>query len=263
MREHHRRCFNELQKIILQYLQGSWVLLNCFFCSKELNMKIGVLLSGCGVYDGAEIQESVFTLLAIEELGHEAVCIAVDADQHHVVNHTTGEEMKESRNMLIEAARISRGNITNIKDIVPADLDGLVIPGGFGSAKNFTKWAFNGPEGEILPEIKLLLVNLYNIGKPIAALCVSPVVLAKALQDSDVQYEMTIGSNEAESPYDINGFSGGLEATGATAVMKKVEEIHIDRKNRIVTAPCYMMEANILEIRNNIKMAVEAMCDLA
>ena len=114
-------------------------------------MKIGVLLSGCGVYDGAEIQEAVLTLLAIEEIDAEAICISIDKEQYHVVNHLNGQEMDESRNMLIESARIARGNIQDINNIDPADIDALVIPGGFGSAKNFTKWAFSGPEGDILP----------------------------------------------------------------------------------------------------------------
>src|SRR5690554_238562 len=104
-------------------------------------MKIGVLLSGCGVYDGAEIHESVFTLLAIAEAKHEAVCIGIDKDQHHVINHLNGEEQNENRNMLVEAARIARGEITEISEITPADIDALVIPGGFGSAKNLTSWA--------------------------------------------------------------------------------------------------------------------------
>lgn len=226
-------------------------------------MKIGVLLSGCGVYDGAEIQESVCTLLSIEELGHEAVCIGIDKNQHHVVNHTNGEEMKESRNMLVEAARIARGNIKEINNVDPAEIDALVIPGGFGSAKNFTKWAFNGPDGEIMPEVKLLLVNLFNIGKPMAALCVSPVVMAKALEDAGVNYSMTIGSDQADSPYDIKGFSDGLSSKGVDTVMKTIDEIHVDTKNRIVTAPCYMMEASLLEIRKNISLAIGALCDLA
>ena len=174
-------------------------------------MKIGVLLSGCGVYDGAEIHEATLTLLSIAEIGAEAVCISVDRDQHQVVNHTNGEEINEKRNMLVEAARIARGNISNINEVNPADIDGLVIPGGFGSAKNFTSWAFEGPDGSILPEVKLLIVNMLNVGKPVAALCVSPVVMAKALEGSDIKPNMTIGSDQEESPYDIPGFSGGLE----------------------------------------------------
>ena len=224
--------------------------------------KIGVLLSGCGVYDGAEIQEAVFTLLAIEELGAEAVCIGIDKDQHHVVNHTNGEEMAENRNMLVEAARIARGKITSIDKIEPNDLDALVIPGGFGSAKNFTSWAFNGPASAILPEVKLLLVNLVNIGKPICALCVSPVVVAKALEGSATKAELTIGSTEGASEYDIAGFKAGLEATGARSVNKGISEIQIDLANRIVSAPCYMMEASLSELRKNIFMAIEATINL-
>lgn len=225
-------------------------------------MKIGVLLSGCGVYDGVEIQEAVLTLLAIEEIGAKAICISIDQPQHHVVNHLTGEEMPETRNMMAEAARIARGEVTEISSIVPADLDALVIPGGFGSAKNFTKWAFSGPEGEIDPKVKLLIVNMVNVGKPIAALCVSPVVVAKALEGSTIHTSMTIGSNAEASPYDINGFSLGLSSTGVSPVMKTVREIQIDHTNKIVTAPCYMMDASIGDVRKNIRSAIEALRDL-
>ena len=222
-------------------------------------MKIGILLSGCGVYDGAEIQESVLAMLAIKESGHDYLCISLDKPQHHVVNHLDGTEIPETRNMLIEAARIARGEIKNITQVDPADIDALVIPGGFGSAKNFTKWAFAGPDGEILPEVKLFLVNLNNVGKPICALCVSPVVVAKALQGSSIHANMTLGSDKEPSPYDIPGFSAGLEKAGATTAMKTVREVLVDSKNKIVTAPCYMMDANIVEIRNNIKAAIAEM----
>jgi enhancing lycopene biosynthesis protein 2 len=225
-------------------------------------MKIGVLLSGCGVYDGAEIHEATLTLLSIAEIGAEAVCISVDREQHHVVNHMTGEEMQESRNMLVEASRIARGNISNINEVNPADIDGLIIPGGFGSAKNFTNWAFEGPDGTILPEVKLMIVNMLNVGKPVAALCVSPVVMAKALEGSDIHANLTIGSDQEESPYDISGFSGGLESLGATTEMKTVREILVDSTNKIITAPCYMMDASILDVRKNVRSAVEALRDL-
>ena len=225
-------------------------------------MKIGVLLSGCGVYDGAEIQEAVLTLLAIDEIEATAVCISVDANQHHVVNHLTGEEMPEKRNMMIEAARIARGEIKEISTISPADIDALVIPGGFGSAKNLTNWAFNGPDGAIDPKVKLLIVNMINVGKPIAALCVSPIIVAKALEGSSTHPHMTMGSDLEQSPYDIKGFSAGLESTGSTTEMRTVREIAIDKENKIVSAPCYMMDASITEIRKNIRSAVEALRDL-
>ena len=225
-------------------------------------MNIGVLLSGNGVYDGAEIQEAVLTLLAIDEMGWNAVCISVDKPQHHVINHLTGEVMDESRNMLVEAARIARGQITPIDAISPADIDALVIPGGFGSAKNFTSWAFDGPESTILPEVKLLLVNLVNVGKPIVALCVSPVVVAKAFEGSSIHPTLSLGSASESSPYDINSFNEGLRATGAIAQERTIREVLIDPTNRIICAPCYMMDARITEINANIKQAMVALNEI-
>lgn len=225
-------------------------------------MKFGILLSGCGVYDGAEIQEAVLTMLAIEEIGASYQCIGVNSNQHHVINHITGEPMNETRNMLVEAARIARGSIIPIEQAQPADFDALVIPGGFGSAKNFTSWAFSGADGDILPEVKLLLVNMVNVGKPIVALCVSPVVVAKAFEDTSIHPRMTLGTTAESSPYDIEGFSQGLKNTGVDPVMSTISEIVIDKKNRIISAPCYMMNASLLEVRKNIRQAIEATRDL-
>jgi enhancing lycopene biosynthesis protein 2 len=225
-------------------------------------MKIGVLLSGCGVYDGAEIQETVFALLAIEELGAEAICLSVNKNQHHVVNHLTGEEMPESRNMLVEAARIARGAVHDISTFDVSTLDALVIPGGFGSAKNFTTWAFEGPNGSILPEIKELIQQCISDKKPIAALCVSPVIVALALNQSDLQATMTLGTDKEKSPYEINAFSSGLSQTGVQVEMKTIREIAVDEKLKIVSAPCYMMDASIVEIRTNIQQAIQALIQL-
>lgn len=221
-------------------------------------MKIGVLLSGCGVYDGSEIQEAVLTMLAIKEAGHDYVCISVDASQHHVINHTSGEEMDEKRNMLVESARIARGDVQDIQSVNPADIDAVVMPGGFGAAKNFSKWAFEGPEGDIMPEVKLFLVNMANVGKPICALCVSPVVVAKALQGSEIHPNLTLGTDQEASPYDIPGFHAGIESVGATSAVKGITEVNVDKANRIVSAPCYMLDADILAVRENIKKAIDA-----
>lgn len=225
-------------------------------------MKIGVLLSGCGVFDGTEIHEAVLTLLAIQEAGHEYVCIAPDVDQHHVINHTNGEEMNEKRNVFVESSRIARGEITKLSDIDPADIDALVLPGGFGAAKNLTTWAFKGPESEILPEVKLLLVNLVNIGKPICALCVTPTVVAKAFEGSDIHPQLTLGNTEQDSEYDIQGFSDGLAAVGAQPVMKTTDDILVDTANKIVSAPCYMMKTDVVGVRNNTQKAIQQMLDL-
>ena len=221
--------------------------------------KIGILLSGCGVYDGSEIQETVLAMLAIQEAGAEYFCISIDENQHHVINHLDGTEMAETRNMMIESARIARGNVKNINEVEIRDFDALVIPGGFGNAKNLSSWAFDGPKGTILPVIKLLIVNCINAGRPIAALCVSPILIAKALEDSDLHVELTLGNSTDSSPYDINDFHSQLASAGASTFEKNIHGIQVDEKLKIVSAPCYMMEANILEIRNNIKQAIEAL----
>lgn len=224
--------------------------------------KIGVLLHGSGVFDGSEIHESVFTLLAIAEAGAEAVCFAPNVNQHHVLNHTTGEEMPETRNVLVESARIARGNIKDIADIQVSELDGLVMPGGFGTAKNITKWAFEGPNGPILESVKNLIVELVAQGKPIAGLCMSPTTIAKALEGTAYHAHLTVGTPNEASPYEIAAISAGMESIGQVAAMASVREIVVDEKLKIVTAPCYMMEANIVEVRDNIKQAVDALITL-
>lgn len=227
-----------------------------------MSMKIGVLLSGSGVYDGAEIQEAVLTLLEIEKLGYEAVCIGIDAPQYHTINHLTGEQQASTRNMLEEAARIARGKITEIKQVVPADIDALIIPGGFGSAKNFSTWAFDGPKGHIRPDVKLLLVNMYNVGKPIVALCVSPVLLALAFEGIATSPNLTIGSTSVPSPYDISAFQEGLQSKGMQTTSCDITEICVDAKHRIITAPCYMLETSLPALQQNIQQALLALKEL-
>jgi enhancing lycopene biosynthesis protein 2 len=219
--------------------------------------KVAVLLSGCGVYDGAEIHESVLTLLNLDKAGMEWFCIAPDKEQYHVINHITGEEMPEKRNVLIESARIARGNIRSLKEVTAADFDGLAIPGGFGAAKNLTHWAFKGPDGEIDPEVKRIINETVFANKPIAAFCMGPTVVAKALQDTGIHSHLTVGTTAKPSPYDIAAVSGGINAAGAVAEMVTVDEIVVDHKNKIVTAPCYMMEASIAEINVGIEKAIK------
>lgn len=219
--------------------------------------KIGVILSGSGVYDGSEIHEATLTLLAIDKAGAEYLCMAPNIDQHHVVNHITGDEMNEKRNVLVESARIARGEIKDIAHVKAEDLDGLSIPGGFGAAKNLTKWAFSGPDGEINAEVKRLINEMVLAGKPIVAMCMGPTVVAKALQESGIKTQLTVGTTEAPSPYDIAAVSGGMEKAGAVAEMRTVDNIAIDETNKIVTTPCYMMEASISEINEGIEKAVK------
>ena len=222
-----------------------------------MSKKIGVLLSGCGVYDGSEIQESVFTLLAIAENDGEAVCMAPNKNQHHVLDHTTGNEMEEQRNVLVEAARIARGEISDLATININDLDALVIPGGFGAAKNLTQWAFNGPDGSIDEDVKQIIADMVAAKKPIVGLCMGPTVIAKALEGSEIKAHLTVGTDKEPSPYEIEAISQGMEKTGAIAEMKTKTEILVDESYLIITAPCYMMEASIVEVRANIKQAID------
>ncbi|WP_128543458.1 isoprenoid biosynthesis glyoxalase ElbB [Larkinella soli] len=225
-------------------------------------MKIGVLLHGNGVYDGTEIHEAVLTLLALAEVGAETVCLAPNIDQFHVVNHVTGEEMTETRNVLVESARIARGTIRDLASLTSDELDALVMPGGFGTAKNFTRWAFEGPNGPIFEPVRKLIVDMVRLKKPVVGLCMSPTTIAKALEGSGISAHLTVGTDLEDSPYDIAGIAGGMESLGQKAEMKSVREILVDHENRIITAPCYMMDASILEIRDNIKQAIEQMVAL-
>lgn len=219
-------------------------------------MKYAVLLHGNGVYDGTEIHEAVCTLLAIAQAGHEYQCIAPDVNQHHVVDHTSGNEMNETRNVFTESARIARGDLKKVTDVSANDFDGLVMPGGFGTAKNITKWAFQGPDGDIEPQTKALILDFVSSGKPIAALCMSPTTLAKAFEGTEYAAHLTVGTTEEASPYEIDAISQGMESIGAVAEMKTVREVAVDNSLKIVTAPCYMMEANIVEVYENTRQAI-------
>lgn len=225
-------------------------------------MKIAVLLHGNGVYDGTEIQEAVLSLLAIKEAGYEYQCIAPNLIQYHVINHLNGEEMPESRNVLVESARIARGDVLDLKDVKIKDFDALMMPGGFGTAKNLTTWAFDGPSSKINKELEEFLVAFQKASKPIVALCMSPTTLAKAFENSGIKASLSVGSVAEKSPYEIKGISQGMESIGSIVEMKTIDEISIDRVNKIICAPCYMMEADILLVRENIKKAVNSLKDL-
>ncbi len=218
---------------------------------------VAVILSGSGVYDGSEIHESVLTFLALEEQSIAYKCFAPNVKQYHVVNHLNGEEMNETRNVLIESARIARGDIQELSALNPDAFHGLVLPGGFGTAKNHTTWAFNGPAGDIHPEVKSAILNFSKKRKAILAMCMAPTTVAKALESSSIQAELTVGTTTENSPYEIAAISQGMESIGANAQMKSVREISVDEAHKIISAPCYMMQASLLEVRENILKAVK------
>ncbi|CAK0772266.1 low activity glyoxalase ElbB [uncultured Gammaproteobacteria bacterium] len=214
-------------------------------------IRIGVVLSGCGVYDGAEVQEAVLTLLAINKLGAEAVCYAPDIAQNHVINHLTGQEMPEQRNVLVESARIARGKIADLAAFKVAEIDALIFPGGFGAAKNLSSFAFEGAGCQINPDVAKAVRATADAGKPIGALCIAPVILARLLGD----VELTIGSDP--------GTGEAIEAMGARHTISARDEVVVDRKARVVTSPCYMLDSTIAQIAAGAENTVRTLLELA
>ena len=216
--------------------------------------KIGVILSGCGVYDGSEIHESVITLLAIDRAGAEAVCMAPNIDQMHVINHLTGEPAEgETRNVLVESARIARGNIKDTATVKVADFDALILPGGFGAAKNLCDFAVNGPDCSVNPDVARLVKETVAAKKPLAAVCIAPALLAKVLGPINSP-ALTIGTDQ--------GTAGALNKMGAKHVDCPVKETVVDRENRIVSSPAYMLAGSISEAAAGIEKTVQELIDM-
>ncbi len=214
-------------------------------------MKAAVVLAGCGVMDGAEIHEAVMTLYAIDKNGGSYQIFAPNVAQHHVINHITGEVMKESRNVLIEAARIARGKIKALTEYRAEEFDALIFPGGFGVAKNLCTYAFDGPECHVDRVVEQAIRATHRAGKPIGALCISPVLIAKVLGDVTV----TIGSD--------SGTAADIGKLGGNHENRQHGEVTVDRKNLIVTAPCYMLNASISEIADDAEAVVITLMKLS
>ena len=208
--------------------------------------KFAVILSGNGVFDGAEIHEATMTLYAIAKNGGEYEIFAPDIKQHHVINHITGEEMDETRNVLIESARIARGNIKPLSVFSKEDFDAIVFPGGFGVAKNLCSFAFDNIDCTVNPEVERVIKEMAAAKKPIGALCISPVLIARVLGNITV----TIGQD--------TGTAEGIEKLGAIHKNTGHGEVVVDETNKIVTTPCYMLDANITQIAEGADAVVKA-----
>lgn len=218
-----------------------------------MKKRIGVLLSGCGVYDGAEIHESVLTLLYIDRAGAEAVCFAPDIPQAGVVDHLTQQNMGETRNVLRESARIARGNIRDISDVDVSSLDAVILPGGFGAAKNLSEFAFKGPGGKVNASVAGLLKQAVAAKIPVGALCIAPATVGMALRD--IAPKLTVGSDP-----DV---AGALESIGVPHVTCKVNEIAVDEKHLIVSTPAYMLGPGIADVAKGIEKLVNKVIELA
>jgi len=208
-------------------------------------LRFAVILSGCGNKDGSEIHESVLSLLSIDRAGHQYQCFAPDIQQAKVVNFLTNEEMKEKRNVLLEAARIARSKIKPLSDFQENDFDILVMPGGMGAAYNLCTFAVDGDKMSVLPKVEEVVRDMYKAGKPIGALCIAPVIIAYLLKKVSV----TFGKDEK-----INTI---FKNSGTKAVNTDARSIVIDQENKIVTTPCYMLDARIGEISEGIDKLIQ------
>jgi enhancing lycopene biosynthesis protein 2 len=216
----------------------------------KTNKKFAVVLAGCGVYDGAEIHEATLSLLAIDKAGCTYQCFAPDIEQHHVINHISGQEMPEKRNVLIEAARIARGNIKALTEYKAEDFDALVFPGGFGVAKNLSNLAFKGSDCTVNNEVETAVLKTYKLNKPIGALCIAPAVMTRILEGATV----TVG-NDTET-------IGTIEKMGGQHQIKNHGQVSIDKKYKLITTPCYMLNATISQIETGAKSVIDSILEM-
>jgi enhancing lycopene biosynthesis protein 2 len=213
--------------------------------------KVAVILSGCGVFDGSEIHEAVLTLLHLDQMGAEVSCFAPNIPQAHVINHLEGAPAEEeTRNVLVEAARIARGKIADLATLDADLFDALILPGGFGAAKNLSSFAFDGAECKINALVETALRTFHTAKKPIGILCIAPVMAAKVLGST-----VTIGCAE-----DV---AGAITTMGGHHENRDVQDICIDEANNVISCPAYMYDARISEVSEGIEKLVAKVIERA
>jgi len=209
--------------------------------------KVAVVLSGCGVFDGAEIHESVLTLLRLEQQGASYQCMAPNIDQLHVINHLKGEVAEgESRNVLVEAARIARGEIIDLATANPADYDALIIPGGFGAAKNLSDFAVKGPDCHVNPDLLAFAQAIHKANKPVGLICIAPAMTPLLFGEGAT---CTIGTDQETA--------AAIEAMGGQHTNCPVDDIVIDEQRKLITTPAYMLAGSIVEAASGINKLVD------
>ncbi|MFZ5518624.1 MAG: isoprenoid biosynthesis glyoxalase ElbB [Candidatus Zhuqueibacterota bacterium] len=215
---------------------------------------VGVVLAGCGVYDGSEIHEAVLTLLALDRLGAKILCMAPDVAQMHVIDHVKGEPAKgESRNVLQESSRIARGEIKKMSQVTAKDIDALIFPGGFGAAKNLCTFSVDGVNCSVNADVERLVKEMHAAKKPQGFICIAPVLAAKILGKFSTR--VTIGKDA--------GTASAIEKMGGIHVNCNVDEVAIDTANKLVSAPAYMLGPTISFVAKGIDRCVEEVLKLA
>ena len=217
--------------------------------------KVGVVLSGCGHQDGSEIHEAVFTLHALEKAGAESIIMAPDMDQFHVINHLNGnEDLSESRNILVESARIARGKVVDVASVSGHQLDALIFPGGTGMAKNIFDYSMAGINCTVISDVQRLVVEILEADKPLGAICIAPVMVAKVLEFLGRTGTVTGGFND-----EINN---DIKAMGINTIEVGAEEIVVDKENKIVTTPAYVEAKSMNESFTGIEKLVNKVLDM-
>nr|XP_056715477.1 glutamine amidotransferase-like class 1 domain-containing protein 3, mitochondrial [Euleptes europaea] len=224
-----------------------------------MGKKVAVVLSGCGVYDGSEVHESSAVLVHLSRDGAQAEIYAPNIDQMHVVNHIKGQPTEEKRNVLVESARIARGNIKDLATLNVKELDALIIPGGFGVAKNLCSWAVHGKDCTVCKPVEDTIKAFHAAKKPIGLCCISPVLAAKILPGCEV----TVGQDAECEKWPYAKTASALKEMGCKHVNKNVDEVHVDVKNKLVTTSAFMCNAPIHTIYEGVGKMVKEVLKLA
>lgn len=218
--------------------------------------KVAVVLAGCGVEDGSEIHESVVTLLNLKRNNAEYTCFAPNKEQYHVINHKTSKSIEnENRNMMVESARISRGEIKDLKEYNPDDFDALIFPGGFGVAKNLFTYAVDGVECEIDPVVEKAILDTREANKTIGAICISPLLVARAFKDSNIKPKVTVGTGK--------DLINAVKKMGGIPEKREVDEICYDDVNKIVSTPAYTIAKDISEAASGIEKLIKKVIEIS
>lgn len=216
--------------------------------------KVAVILSGSGVFDGSEIHEAVITLLTLDKAGLSYQCMAPDMEQMHVINHFKGEVSEgESRNVLVEAARIARGDILDLAQANPSDYDAVILPGGFGGAKNLSNFAVKGADCEVHTDVLAFCQGMADQGKPLGFVCITPVMVAKIFGEG---IKVTTGDEDKD-------VAAAIDAMGGLFMSCPVDEFVVDEDRKIVSTPAYMYSARISEVAAGIEKLVHKVIELS
>ncbi|XP_053733131.1 glutamine amidotransferase-like class 1 domain-containing protein 3, mitochondrial [Synchiropus splendidus] len=227
--------------------------------SANMSKRVAVVLSGCGVYDGSEIHEASAVLVHLSRGGASVKMFAPNVEQMHVVDHSKGQPTEEKRNVLVESARLARGDIQDLAQLNASDHDAIILPGGFGAAKNLCTWAVQGKDCTVNHQVKTALEAFHGAGKPIGLCCISPVLAAKVFPGCEV----TVGVENDDKYPDTTGTAAAINQLGCKHVSKSVGESHVDAKNKLVTTCAFMCQAPIHQVYDGIGVMVQDVLKLA